>query len=135
MFLCHRTILLAAQIQMQSGTAGGTVLCVYNPVIPATTLDAEGHFARWVPELLHVSQTWIFEPWKMTPNLRQQAGWTQDSFYPCPLLDCEAAHKKAKAEITKLRAAHQLTPAQGFKERNAHRNLKRSTAGKKRWEN
>ena len=120
------------QIQMQSGTAGGTVLRVYNPVTQATTLDAEGHFVkRWMPELRNVSQAWIFEPWKMTLNLRQQAGWTQDSFYPCPLVDFERVHKDAKAEITALRAAHQLTPAGGFKKRNTNHRVKRITAGMK----
>ena len=93
------------QVQMQSGTTAGTILRMYNPVTQAMNLDPEGQFVRrWVPELRGVSPAWIFEPWKMTAPLRQQAGWTEDHFYPSPLVDFAGVHQAAKAEMTRLRA-------------------------------
>jgi deoxyribodipyrimidine photo-lyase len=100
------------QVQMQSGANGGTVLRMYNPVTQATELDPEGRFVRqWVPELRQVSATWIFEPWKMTPVLRQHVGWTPEAGYPCPLVDFVAVHRAAKAEMTALRAGFDLESA------------------------
>lgn len=97
------------QIQMQSGMMGNTVLRIYNPVSQAVDLDADGYFVRkWVPELRQVSQTWIYEPWKMTPNLRELAGWNQDYFYPAPLVDYQRAHKEAKAAVTSIREGHKM---------------------------
>lgn len=108
-----------SQIQMQSAMSGVTVLRMYNPVTQAMRLDPQGDFVRrWVPELANVSNFWIFEPWKMTPNLRQQAGWTQAFSYPVPLVDFEVSHRETKAAITELRAAHPMGAAQAFVERN-----------------
>lgn len=101
------------QIQMQSGMMGNTVLRIYNPVSQAVDLDIDGHFVRkWVPELRQVSQTWIYEPWKMTPNLREQAGWTADYFYPTPLVDYQRVHKEAKAAVTEIRAGRKASAVQ-----------------------
>jgi len=94
------------QIQMQSGMMGNTVLRIYNPVSQAVDLDVDGHFVRrWVPELRQVTQTWIFEPWKMTPNLQEQAGWTKDYYYPKPLVDFKRVHQEAKSAVTGIRAS------------------------------
>lgn len=108
------------QIQMQSGTAGGTVLRIYYPLTQARTLDADGIFVKtWVPELRNVSHTWLFQPWKMTPNLHRQVGWIHEAPYGSLLVDFEVAHREAKAEISELRAAHSAAPDRGFRERNA----------------
>jgi len=82
---------------------------MYNPVTQATELDPDGRFVRqWVPELRQVSLSWIFEPWKMTPSLRQHVGWTPEADYPCPLVDFVAVHRAAKAEMTALRSGSAL---------------------------
>lgn len=125
-----------SQIQMQSAMSGVTVLRMYNPVTQAMTLDPKGDFVRrWVPELANVSNFWIFEPWKMTPNLRQQAGWTRAFYYPSPLVDFEASHRETKAAITELRAAHQLEAAQGFVERGTGQTVLKSTQNTPREKN
>lgn len=99
------------QIQMQSGMMGNTVLRIYNPVSQAVDLDVDGHFVReWIPELREVSQTWIYEPWKMTPNLQEQAGWTKDYYYPKPLVDFKRVHQEAKAAITEIRSVRKSNP-------------------------
>ena len=108
------------QVQLQSAMSGGSVLRMYNPVIQASRLDPQGEFVRrWVPELAHVSQFWIFEPWKMTPNLREAAGWTQEKSYLEPLVDFAQTHRATKQAITEIRSAHQLVPVRRFHERTA----------------
>ncbi len=89
------------QIQMQSGTTGQQVLRIYNPVKQAQDLDPEGVFVRrWLPELTQVSNVWIFEPWRMPPQMRHRLGCTD---YPLPLVDFSLSHRDAKDEITLLR--------------------------------
>lgn len=101
------------QIQMQSGMMGNTVLRIYNPVSQAVDLDVDGHFVRkWVPELKQVSQAWVYEPWKMTPNLQEQAGWTKDYFYPKPLVDYKRSHQAVKAAVTEIRSTRKSSVTQ-----------------------
>lgn len=89
------------QIQMQSGTTGQQVLRIYNPVKQAQDLDPEGVFVRrWLPELAQVSNVWIFEPWRMPPQMRHRIGVAD---YPRPLVDFSLSHRDAKDEITLLR--------------------------------
>jgi deoxyribodipyrimidine photo-lyase len=89
------------QIQMQSGTTGQQVLRIYNPVKQAQDLDPEGVFVRrWLPELTQVSNVWIFEPWRMPPQMRHRLGCTD---YPLPRVDFSLSHRDAKDEITLLR--------------------------------
>ena len=115
------------QIQMQSAMSGGAVIRMYNPVTQARALDPQGEFVRrWVPELAHVSPFWIFEPWQMTPNLRQAAGWTIDEDYPKPLVDFTQTHRATRQAITEIRATCQLVPARGFHERNVRDRQARS---------
>lgn len=108
------------QVQLQSAMSGGPVLRMYNPVTQASTLDPEGEFVRrWVPELAYVSQFWIFEPWKMTGNLREAAGWMKGQGYPEPLVDFAQTHRATKQAITDIRSVHQPVPARRFHERTA----------------
>lgn len=121
-----------SQIQMQSGMMGNTVLRIYNPVSQAMDLDADGHFVKqWVPELRQVSQTWIYEPWKMTPNLRSLAGWTETDFYPQPLVDFKWVHKQAKAAVTQIRTGGK-PKAPKIKEQDGAVKLKQVKAVKKK---
>lgn len=91
------------QIQMQSGTTGQQVLRIYNPVKQAQDLDPEGIFVRrWLPELGQVSNVWIFEPWRMPPQMKLRTG---SAHYPLPLVDFTLSHRDAKDEITMLRTS------------------------------
>ena len=117
---------------MQSGMMGNTVLRIYNPVSQAMDLDTDGHFVKqWVPELRQVSQTWIYEPWKMTPNLRSLAGWTETDFYPQPLVDFKWVHKQAKAAVTQIRTGDK-PKAPKIKEQDGAVKLKQVKAVKKK---
>lgn len=121
-----------SQIQMQSGMMGHTVLRIYNPVSQAVDLDVDGNFVRkWVPELSQVSPTWIYEPWKMTPNLQEQAGWTEDYFYPKPLVDYQRVHKEVKAAVTEIRLARKGNAAVPAKQGNISKTSKPRVLKKK----
>lgn len=102
------------QIQMQSGTSSMSIVRVYNPVSQAQRLDAKGEFVRrWVPELRGVSDTWIFEPWRMPDHL-----WPQGQpSYPKPLVDFEQAHREAKKDITRIREKYGLVSKSAEKRR------------------
>lgn len=121
------------QIQMQSGMMGNTVLRIYNPVSQAIDLDVNGNFVRkWVPELRQVSQTWIYEPWKMTPNLQEQAGWTKDYFYASPLVDYQRVHKEVKAAVSEIRAAGKSSVKQTPVHQGGTASIKKPKALKKK---
>jgi deoxyribodipyrimidine photo-lyase len=121
------------QIQMQSGMMGNTVLRIYNPVSQAIDLDVNGNFVRkWVPELRQVSQTWIYEPWKMTPNLQEQAGWTKDYFYALPLVDYQRVHKEVKAAVSEIRAAGKSSVKQTPVHQGGTASIKKPKALKKK---
>jgi deoxyribodipyrimidine photo-lyase len=82
-----------SQFQMQSGVTGINATRMYSPVKQSLDHDPEGKFIRrYVPELKHVSNQWIHEPWRMgeTP-----------ADYPPPVVDHQTAMKHARAEIAK----------------------------------
>ncbi len=99
------------QVQMQSGTTGINTLRIYNPIKQAKDQDPEGHFVRrWIPALKHVPSTWIFEPWRMTPELQKQYQCIIGEDYPAPLISLEQAIKHARVNIAfaKQNASSQL---------------------------
>ena len=92
------------QIQMQSGTTGINTLRIYNPVKQSMQLDPHGHFIRkWLPELRHVSETWIHTPWQMSASLQDSFKVKIGSGYPAPLVDHEVAARQAKAKLSDSR--------------------------------
>lgn len=100
------------QVQMQSGTTGINTLRIYNPIKQAKDQDPQGHFVRqWIPALKHVPNTWIFEPWLMTPELQKQYQCIIGQDYPAPLISLEAAVKQARAKLAHARQGinHQET--------------------------
>ncbi len=119
------------QIQMQSGMAANGVLRIYNPVMQAHSLDPDARFVRtWVPELRDISDSWIFEPWKMPSRLQKQAEQQSGVSVSLPLVDFSLAHRQAKAAVASLRQRHGLTAAPGFREKPDGQHTRRQATRK-----
>ena len=94
-----------SQMQMQSGTTGINATRVYNPIKQAQDHDPHGHFVRrWLPVMRKVPDTWLFEPWKMPPDVQRHCGVTVGIDWPMPQVVLEEATRQAKARLHGRRA-------------------------------
>jgi len=98
-----------SQLQMQSGTTGINTTRVYNPIKQAQDHDPKGIFVRrWLPHMRRVPDTWLFEPWRMPPEVQRHCGLTvgtePDADIPQPLVDLAEATRTAKAALHARRA-------------------------------
>ncbi|MDE1998076.1 MAG: deoxyribodipyrimidine photo-lyase [Burkholderiales bacterium] len=98
-----------SQMQMQSGTTGINTTRVYNPIKQAQDQDPQGHFVRrWLPALRRVPDTWLWEPWRMPPDLQTRLGLRvgpgPDADIPLPCVDLSVALRTSKARLHALRA-------------------------------
>ena len=92
------------QLQMQSGTTGINAVRVYNPTKQAREQDPEGAFIRrWLPALGDVPVPYLHEPWLMPKNVQRESGCRIGTDYPAPIVNHEAAAKRAKDRIFALR--------------------------------
>ena len=94
-----------SQMQMQSGTTGINTARIYNPIKQAQDHDPHGHFVRrWLPAMRRVPNAWLFEPWRMPPDLQARYGVVVGQDIALPLVDLEVATREAKARLYALRA-------------------------------
>ncbi len=92
------------QMQMQSGTSGINTTRVYNPIKQALDHDPQGHFVRrWLPAMRKVPQSWLFEPWRMPPDVQMRCGVEVGVDIAVPLVDLETATRQAKDKVHALR--------------------------------
>ena len=123
------------QVQMQAGTTGINIPRMYNPILQAQRLDAKGLFVRrCVPELQHVSDQWIFEPWLMPRTIQENSRCIIGEDYPAPLVDFAAAIRQARADLKSVRDANFFNTAQviGEKHGSRKRSNSRHSSGKKK---
>ncbi|NIC40419.1 FAD-binding domain-containing protein [Aquabacterium sp. A08] len=101
------------QVQMQSGTTGINATRVYNPVKQALDHDPHGHFVRrWLPALRRVPDSWLFEPWRMPPDLQARCGVRVGDDIPAPPVDLATALRQAKDRLHALRRQPAVKAAQ-----------------------
>lgn len=92
------------QFQMQSGVTGINTLRIYNPVKQAKDHDPQGVFIRrWIPELTHIPNEWIGEPWNTPLLIQQECGCRIGEQYPWPIVNPDTAISQARANITEFR--------------------------------
>ena len=101
-----------SQLQMQSGTTGINTTRVYNPIKQARDQDPQGVFVRrWLPALRRVPDSWIFEPWRMPPELQQRCGLRVGIDIAQPVVDLEAATRAAKQRLYARRGQPEVRAA------------------------
>ena len=92
------------QSQMQSGTTGINTVRIYNPIKQGRDQDPQGIFIRrWLPELAHVPDAFIHEPWQMSALDQEAAGCVLGRNYPSPVRDHLAAAREARAAVWAVR--------------------------------
>jgi deoxyribodipyrimidine photo-lyase len=93
-----------SQMQMQSGTTGINTVRIYNPVKQGFDHDPDGRFVRtWVPELARVPTRHVHTPWTMDRAEQAAAGCVVGRDYPEPVVDHQAAAKRAREGIWAVR--------------------------------
>jgi deoxyribodipyrimidine photo-lyase len=105
-----------SQMQMQAGTTGINTTRVYNPIKQAKDHDPHGRFVRrWLPAMRRVPDAWLFEPWRMPPEVQARCGLRVGpdaaADIPLPLVDLDTATREAKARVHGLRAQPEVKAA------------------------
>ncbi len=105
-----------SQMQMQAGTTGINTTRVYNPIKQARDHDPHGQFVRrWLPAMRRVPDAWLFEPWRMPPDVQARCGLRVGTDaaadIPHPLVDLDTATREAKARVHGLRAQPEVKAA------------------------
>lgn len=100
-FLDYEPAIHYNQLQIHAGTAGSTQLLSYNPVKQAQDLDPTGEFVRrWIPVLVDVPDTYIFEPWKMPLTVQADCRVIIGKDYPVPIVDHIDAGRCARERVS-----------------------------------
>jgi deoxyribodipyrimidine photo-lyase len=100
------------QMQMQSGTTGINTTRVYNPIKQAMDHDPEGRFVRqWLPAMRRVPDSWLFEPWRMGPDVAARCGLVLGQDIALPPVELTQALRTAKDRIHQLRRQPQVRSA------------------------
>jgi len=69
---------------------------IFNPVSQGERFDPNGDYVRqWVPELARLPERWIHQPWKAPQTILHEAGVKLGRSYPAPIVDHDAARKRA----------------------------------------
>lgn len=77
---------------------------IFNPVLQGEKFDPEGAYVRrWVPELAGVPDQWVHRPWEAPPLALAAAGATLGGTYPHPIVEHEAARKRALEALASIR--------------------------------
>ncbi|MDY7574604.1 FAD-binding domain-containing protein [Actimicrobium sp. CCI2.3] len=122
-----------SQLQMQSGTTGINVPRIYNPIKQAHDHDPYGHFVRrWLPAMRKVPDAWLFEPWRMPPELQARYGVIVGYDIAMPLVELEQATRLAKQKLFGLRAQSAVLDGQAaIVEKHGSRRRGRDKTGSK----
>lgn len=122
-----------SQMQMQSGTTGINIPRIYNPIKQAMDHDPHGVFVRrWLPAMRRVPDAWLFEPWRMPPDVQAHCGVQVGDDIASPLVDLASATRQAKLRLFALRAQPEVKSAEAaIVEKHGSRNRPESFKSKK----
>ena len=79
---------------------------IYNPARQQQRFDPRGEYVRrYLPELRHVPDEYLAEPWPMPDAVQKQAGCVIGSDYPRPIVDHAAARREALVRYARAGSA------------------------------
>jgi deoxyribodipyrimidine photo-lyase len=88
-----------------SGADAAPYFRIFNPVLQGEKFDADGVYVRqWVPELARLPDAFIHCPWKASPLELKDAGIALGKTYPAPIVDHDAARKRALDALKTIRS-------------------------------
>jgi deoxyribodipyrimidine photo-lyase len=89
-----------------SGADAAPYFRIFNPVLQGEKFDPDGAYVRlWVPELARLSARLIHKPWTATEAQLSEAGIALGETYPRPIVDHDAARKRALESFKKINDA------------------------------
>jgi deoxyribodipyrimidine photo-lyase len=88
-----------------SGADAAPYFRIFNPMTQGEKFDPDGAYVRrWVPELARLSAKAIHAPWEASAAVLEGAGVRLGQTYPRPIVDHDAARKRALAAYAGMRA-------------------------------
>ncbi len=79
-----------------SGADAAPFFRIFNPVLQGEKFDPEGDYVRhYCPELQHLPNAFIHQPWAAPLSILSQAGITLGQTYPYPLVDLKLSRQHA----------------------------------------
>ena len=76
---------------------------IFSPVSQGQRFDADGAYTRkWVPELSHMPDKYLFNPWDAPDDVLSGAGVVLGDTYPNPMVDLKHSREKALKYYKKL---------------------------------
>jgi deoxyribodipyrimidine photo-lyase len=89
-----------------TGTDAAPYFRIFNPVLQGKKHDPDGEYVRrWVPELAHVPNPFIHEPWRMPDDVQREVGCIVGQDYPEPMVDHRWARERTLAAYARARDA------------------------------
>jgi deoxyribodipyrimidine photo-lyase len=79
-----------------TGTDAAPYFRIFNPVVQGRRHDPRGEYVRrWVPELEHVTEEYVHEPWTMDLPRQKEVRRTIGEDYPAPIVSHGVARERA----------------------------------------
>jgi len=79
-----------------TGTDAAPFFRIFNPITQGKKFDPSGKYIRtWVPELQHVPDEFVHEPWCMPPEAQKRSNCKIGGDYPAPIIDHAWARQRA----------------------------------------
>jgi deoxyribodipyrimidine photo-lyase len=95
---------------------------IFNPVLQGKKFDPHGRYVRrWIPELSALPDNLIHHPWEAPAEVLDKAGIVLGRDYPLPIIDHDAARRRALAAYERMKASAALPACPPYSKRPSAR--------------